>query len=107
VDRFQAAADAAGRRMDALLAADAPDREAAATLERALMRAERAFLDAGGLPGRPWYRHLLYAPKPTYAPEVLPGVTEALDAGDRQQLTTQVAHLVAALDRAAAILGAP
>jgi N-acetylated-alpha-linked acidic dipeptidase len=105
--RFQAAADASGRRMDALLAADAPDRTAAAALERALMNAERAFLDAGGIPGRPWYRHLLYAPKPTYAPEVLPGVAEALERRDRKQLTTQVAHLVAALDRAAAILAGP
>ena len=48
-----------------------------------LIRAERAFLDPAGIPNRPWYRHLLYAPKPTYAAEVLPGVTEAIEAGDR------------------------
>ena len=57
------------------------------------MKTERAFLDAAGIPGRPWYRHLLFAPKPTYAPEVLPGVTEALDARDPTQLEAQVAHL--------------
>jgi len=62
---------------------------------------ERAFLDADGIPGRPWYRHLIYAPKPTYAPEVLPGVAEAIDAGDRARLASQVARLIAALDRAA------
>ena len=85
-DRFAAAAAAMGTRIDALLAADAPDRRAAALLDDTLMKTERAFLDAAGLPGRPWYRHLLFAPKPTYAAEVLPGVTEAMDARDRKQL---------------------
>ena len=107
IDRFTAAARAAGARMDALLGSDAPDRRAAARLDEALIQTERAFLDAAGLPGRPWYRHLLFAPKPTYAPEVLPGVIEALSAHDRKQLSVQVAHLVTALGRAAAILDPP
>ncbi len=71
------------------------------------MKTERAFLDAAGLPGRPWYRHLLFAPKPTYAAEVLPGVTETLGAHDRKQLDIQVGRLVAALGRAAACLDPP
>jgi hypothetical protein len=48
---------------------------------------------------------LIYAPKPTYAPEVLPGIAEAIDAGDLARLADQVARLAAALDRAGAILG--
>lgn len=104
VDRFTAAARAAGSRVDALLASDAPDRAAAARLDEALIRTERAFLDPAGLPGRPWYRHLLFAPKPTYAPEVLPGITESLASHDAKQLATQVVSLVAALGRASAIL---
>jgi len=103
-DRFTASADAAGRRMDALLAGASIDDKATAALNRALMNTERAFLHAEGIPGRPWYRHLIYAPKPTYAPEVLPGVAEAMAAGDRKRIEAQVANLVAALDRAAAIL---
>jgi N-acetylated-alpha-linked acidic dipeptidase len=103
-DRLAAAADTAAARMDALLAADAPNRRAAASLGQALMNAERAFLDTDGIPGRPWYRHLIYAPKPTYAAEVLPGVTEAIAAGDRKRIASQVARLVAALDRATAVL---
>ena len=106
-DRFAAAATAMGTRMDALLAADLPDRRAAARLDASLIRTERAFLDPAGLPGRPWYRHLLFAPKPTYEAEVLPGVTESLSASDSQQLATQVAHLVTALGRAAALLDPP
>ena len=104
VDRFAAAAGAMGSRIDALLAGEAPARPAAALLDAALMRTERAFLDPAGLPGRPWYRHQLFAPKPTYDPEVLPGVTEALAAGDRPRLDAQVAQLVRALDRAASAL---
>jgi N-acetylated-alpha-linked acidic dipeptidase len=104
VGRFTAAADATGRRTDALLAADAPDRSMMSVIDRAVMRTERAFLDPAGIPGRPWYRHLIYAPKATYAPEVLPGVREALDAGDRQRLAAQVSALGAALDRAVAAL---
>jgi N-acetylated-alpha-linked acidic dipeptidase len=106
VDRFTSAADAAAGRMNALLAANAPDRRAAASLGRALMDAERAFLDADGIPGRPWYRHLIYAPKPTYAAEVLPGVTEAIAAGDPKRIASQVARLAAALDRASSVLRA-
>jgi N-acetylated-alpha-linked acidic dipeptidase len=106
-DRFAVAAAAAGTRIEAVLASDAPDRRAAAHLDDTLMRTERAFLDAGGLPGRPWYRHLLFAPKPTYAAEVLPGVTEALAARDRKQLASQVSRLVSALGRAATVLDPP
>ena len=103
-DRFAAAADAAARRMEMLLSGETADAGAMAALSRMLMSTERAFLDAEGIPGRPWYRHLIYAPKATYAPEVLPGVAEALEAGDRAQLGVQVAHLAAALDRASAVL---
>ena len=103
-ERFDAAARTMERRIDALLDADIPDRRAAALLDEALIKTERAFLDPAGIPGRPWYRHLLFAPKPTYEPEVLPGVTEALTVGDRSRLDEQVAHLTRALDRAASAL---
>ena len=103
-NRFAAAAEAAARRMETLLSGETGDAGAMAALSRTLMNTERAFLDPQGIPGRPWYRHLIYAPKATYAPEVLPGVAEALEAGDRTQLGVQVAHLAAALDRASAVL---
>jgi len=102
--RFAAAADRMARRADAALRPDTADRTRAAAITRALMEAERAFIDRDGIPGRPWYRHVIYAPKATYAPELLPGVAEAIDAGDRARLADQVAHLAAALDRATAIL---
>jgi N-acetylated-alpha-linked acidic dipeptidase len=105
--RFTRAARAMGTRVDGLLAAPNPDAKAIAAATRALMMAERALIDGDGIPDRPWYRHLIYAPKPTYAPEVLPGVAEAIEAGDRKRLADQVGRLTAALDRAAATLSAP
>jgi N-acetylated-alpha-linked acidic dipeptidase len=90
--------------MEALLASGTTDLGAMAALSRTLMNTERAFLHPDGIPGRPWYRHLIYAPKPTYAPEVLPGVAEAIVGRDPTQIGVQVGHLVAALDRAATLL---
>jgi N-acetylated-alpha-linked acidic dipeptidase len=75
-----------------------------AELNRQLLSVERAFLDPDGLPGRSWYRHLIYAPKFTYAPEMLPGVTEAVMAGDDRRAQRQAIRLTAALRRAAASL---
>jgi N-acetylated-alpha-linked acidic dipeptidase len=103
-DRFGRAADETGQRIATLLASGVPNRAAASALDRALIATERAFLDSGGIPNRPWYRHLLYAPKPTYAAEVLPGVTEALERNDRALIEAQVAALAAALNRAASTL---
>ena len=103
-DRFTRAADETGHRIDALLAAGTPNRTVAVALDRLLMNTERAFLDTAGIPERPWYRHLIYAPKPTYAAEVLPGVAEALERNDRKRLESQVTALVAALNRAAAVI---
>jgi N-acetylated-alpha-linked acidic dipeptidase len=104
--RFTDASRAANGRVDAFLRRGSGGAAAGLGLNRALIEAEGAFLDRDGIPGRPWYRHLIYAPKPTYAPEVLPGAAEALAAGDRARLVDQVQRLAAALDRAAQILNA-
>ena len=72
-------------------------------LNRALHNAERAFLLPDGLPGRPWFRHAIYAPgKYTgYAAVVIPGVNEAIDLGDRATAQHEAAALAEALTRAA------
>jgi N-acetylated-alpha-linked acidic dipeptidase len=78
----------------------------AAARNGALMRAERDLLDPDGIPRRPWFRHLVYAPLPTYEAETLPGVREAILAGDTAATRAQAAALGAALRRAAATLAA-
>ena len=41
---------------------------------------ERALLTDAGLPGRPWYRHQIFAPgvNSGYGTQVLPGIHDAL-----------------------------
>jgi N-acetylated-alpha-linked acidic dipeptidase len=102
ISRFAAAAGRIGERQGAALKdTGAAERDA---LNRALLQAERALLDPDGIPGRPWYRHQIYAPKFTYAPEVLPGPAEAIAAGDERRLREQCQRLGAAIQRAAEAL---
>ena len=68
------------------------------------MRTERALLDPEGIPGRPWYRHQIYAPKFTYAPDLLPALGEAIEAGDSAGVAAAVTKISAALDRASKAL---
>jgi N-acetylated-alpha-linked acidic dipeptidase len=70
------------------------------------MAQERALLDDEGIPGRPWFRHLVYAPLASYEAETLPGLREALEAGDLDRARQQADRLRAALDRAIAVLKA-
>jgi N-acetylated-alpha-linked acidic dipeptidase len=78
----------------------------ATKLNQALRGAERAMLTEQGLPHRPWFRHVIYAPGEYtgYAAVVIPGVNEALDKGDSERARQQLAALAAALDRAAKVL---
>jgi N-acetylated-alpha-linked acidic dipeptidase len=80
------------------------DEYALRAANRALMDVEPAFLDDAGLRGRPWYRHLIYAPAFTYQPQVLPGISEAIEAHIPAHLIEEQRRLAAALDRAAAAL---
>ena len=75
-------------------------------LNQALRDAERSLLNPQGLPHRPWYRHVIYAPGEYtgYAAVVIPGVNEALDKGDSERARQQLAVLAAALERAAKTL---
>ena len=77
-----------------------------ARLNQALRQTERALLIPEGLPNRPWYRHAIYAPGvyTGYAAVVIPGVNEAIDAGDLDRTRQQIAAVAAAVNRAAAVL---
>jgi len=64
-----------------------------------LRAAESNWLDPAGIPGRPWFRHLLYAARYTYAHLEYPGLTEAVERGDGAAARDQVAVLNAAIGR--------
>ena len=80
------------------------DTETLDALDRRLIQVERAFTDPAGLHSRPWYRHLIFAPKYTYAPELLPGIAEAIDERNPQRIAQEVRRLTAAIRRAAAAM---
>ncbi len=85
-----------------------PARASYAPLNTALRAAETALLNDGGLPKRPWYRHLIYAPGEYtgYAAVVIPGVNEGIDAADAPRTQVQLDALSTALNHAAEILEA-
>jgi N-acetylated-alpha-linked acidic dipeptidase len=82
------------------------DAAAKAHLNGALRSAEEALLNDAGLPHRPWYRHMIYAPGEYtgYAAVVIPGVNEGIDAKDVGRTSAQLGALTEALNRSSAIL---
>ena len=70
-----------------------------------LRNTERAFL-TDGLPGRPWFKHVIYAPgeHTGYAAVVIPGVNEAIENNNLTLTKQQLQILTTALNRAAGAL---
>jgi N-acetylated-alpha-linked acidic dipeptidase len=102
IEALTAACAAFERERDAALSSNDP--HGLGSVNVRLLRFERSFLSPDGIPRRPWYRHLVYAPKFTYAPEIFPGVAEALDRRDWTAASHQGRELAAAIRRAAAAL---
>lgn len=75
-------------------------------LNQAIMQVEANWLTPEGIPGRPWFKHLLYAARYTYAHLELPGMTEAAEKGDWKLAKEQRALLESALEKNAALLRA-
>jgi N-acetylated-alpha-linked acidic dipeptidase len=75
-----------------------PARAAAANV--LLTGAERALLGEPGLPGRPWYRHMVYAPGlyTGYGAKTLPAVREAVEERRWSEVADSVNATAAALD---------
>ena len=100
--------DAAARAYDTAVASAGAQVNArqANAVNRALREVEPAFLQASGLPQRPWYRHLLQAPGRKEGEDVapLPGIGDAIDAKDWAQARAEVALTAGATHRAAASL---
>lgn len=74
------------------------------TRANALLRdTERQFTSNDGLPKRPWYRHLLYAPGlyTGYGVKTLPGVREAIELKDWATAEREIARLSRAIEAAA------
>ena len=71
-----------------------------------LLQAERQLTDDAGLPKRPWYRHMLYAPGyyTGYAVKTMPGVREAIEQKEYAEAEAEIVRVAKALEREAALL---
>ncbi|HWY22498.1 MAG TPA: M28 family metallopeptidase [Candidatus Acidoferrum sp.] len=78
--------EGAGKRLDEstarALASGAIDSILAKTINHGAMEVERNWLNPDGIPGRPWFKHILYGARFTYAHLELPGLTEAVEKQD-------------------------
>ena len=67
---------------------------------------ERMLLDTNGLPRRPWFEHMVYAPGfyTGYGVKTLPAVREAIDQKDWGEVAPQISRTAAAIEREAQLL---
>lgn len=80
----------------------AGDARTLADINRKLMMAERDLVEPSGLPDRPWYRHVIYAPGlyTGYGVKTIPGVREAVEAKNDARAAEQARMAIRALQRA-------
>jgi N-acetylated-alpha-linked acidic dipeptidase len=101
--------EAAGRQLNQViarkLAQGKMDNRLAERINQKLMQVESNWLNADGIPGRPWFKHTLYAARFTYAHLELPGLTEAVEEGKWKVARQQARILAEALSKNAALLG--
>ncbi|MGH9729367.1 MAG: transferrin receptor-like dimerization domain-containing protein, partial [Candidatus Acidiferrales bacterium] len=78
------------------------------TVDQDLVTTERDLLSEAGLPGRPWYRHALYAPGiyTGYGVKTIPGVREAIEQKNWQQATEQIGIVSGVLQKEADAINA-
>jgi N-acetylated-alpha-linked acidic dipeptidase len=71
-----------------------------------LMESERRLTDSAGLPGRPWFRHMIYAPGfyTGYGVKTIPGVREAIEQKRWQEADEQIQRVGAILTKEADLL---
>ena len=68
-------------------------------LNEQLLQVESNWLDPAGIPGRPWFEHLLYSSRYTYAHLEFPGLTEAVENRDWKLAAQQAGSLEKALKK--------
>jgi N-acetylated-alpha-linked acidic dipeptidase len=71
-----------------------------AELDEALVQTERTLL-GDGLPRRPWYRHMLYAPGfyTGYGVKTIPSIREAIEQRNWAEAKAEIPKVAATLDR--------
>jgi len=80
----------------------------AKSVNERLIQAERALTSTEGLKNRPWYVHMLYAPGfyTGYGVKTIPGVREAIEQGEWQNVDREIVRAAAAVEREATLISA-
>jgi len=108
LDRLDTAAVAYERASAALTGVKdvARRRTALGAVNRLLAASEQALADSAGLPRRPWFRHLVYAPGAYtgYGVKTIPGIREAVELRYVAEAQAEAARVVAALTRYAELV---
>ncbi|HEV2275535.1 MAG TPA: transferrin receptor-like dimerization domain-containing protein [Acidobacteriaceae bacterium] len=71
-----------------------------------LLQTERLLTDPAGLPNRPWFENLIYAPGfyTGYGVKTMPGIREAIEQKQWSSVDPQIQRVSSALEREAALL---
>jgi N-acetylated-alpha-linked acidic dipeptidase len=106
VRAFQARAAQVDRVLDELGGRDGIKTESLALVNEAIARVERAYSLKSGLPGRPWFKHSIYAPGVTtgYGAWPLPAIRQALEEKTPDRLRSLVSETVGSIEKATAAL---
>jgi N-acetylated-alpha-linked acidic dipeptidase len=75
-------------------------------LDSTLIQSERKLISSDGLPGRPWFRHLIYAPGAYtgYGVKTIPGVREAIEQKKWKEADEQIVRAANALQDEATLV---
>jgi N-acetylated-alpha-linked acidic dipeptidase len=100
-DRYQKALDKVSANGDLKISGDALK-----TLNVLLLQSERKLTSDEGLPRRPWFKHLIYAPGlyTGYGVKTLPGVREAIEIGKWQEADEQIVKAGVVIDAEAKLV---
>jgi N-acetylated-alpha-linked acidic dipeptidase len=82
------------------------DMETLRTLNAKLIESERKLTNEEGLPRRPWYKHLLYAPGvySGYGVKTVPGVREGIEEKRYSEAEREIARVAEALENESMLL---
>jgi N-acetylated-alpha-linked acidic dipeptidase len=71
-----------------------------------LIQTERTLTNTDGLPNRPWFQNLIYAPGfyTGYGVKTIPGVREAIEQKDWKEADAQIVRVSAAIEHEAELL---
>jgi len=99
IDEFEAAGKQLNESASRALTSGGIDPKLADTINHGAMQVERNWLNPDGIPGRPWFKHILYGARYTYAHLELPGLTEAVEKQDWPTAKQQADILLRALQK--------